>query len=159
MKKFFIYVAAICLFNISCGQGDAEKKASEISSVVDQSSATPAADGAYLKATIDGKEWQAKKMTDYRAGSDYKLVSGETGDFTITFQIHKPTTGLVREFRDDYVADLITDDGFFGGKKGKLTVTKVDEKWIEGNFYFTATSDRSAKTYEVKNGLFRIPNQ
>lgn len=159
MKKLFIYVAAICLYNISCGQGEAGKKASEISSVTGQASGTPDANGSYLKAIIDGKEWQASKMTDYRAGSDYKLVNGEAKDITIGFQIHKPTPGMTREFREDYVADLITEDGFFGGRKGQVTVTKVDDKWIEGTFHFTASSDRSTKTYEVKNGSFRIPNR
>jgi hypothetical protein len=159
MKKLSIYVAAICLLNISCGQSDAQKKASEISGVTDQSPVTETTDAAFLKATIDGKEWQASKMTSYGAGSDYKLVNGEAKDITVSFQIHRPTAGLVREFRDDYVADLITDEGFFGGRKGKVTVTKVDDKWIEGNFYFTANSDRSSKTYEVKNGLFKIPNR
>jgi hypothetical protein len=117
----------------------------------------PAQNGAYLKATIDGKKWEASKMTHYRPGSDYKLVNGETKNFTITFQVHKPTTGMKRAFNENNVADFLTDDGFFGGKKGEVTVTKVDDKWIEGSFYFTATSSRSNKTYEVTNGFFRIP--
>jgi hypothetical protein len=162
MKTIHFFCAAVfCLFIFSCGHGDAQKKASEINSITGQTPATENTDpdGAYLKATIDEKEWKASKMTSYGAGSDYKLVSGEAKDITISFQIHKPTTGLEREFNENNVADFITDDGFFGGKKGKVTVTKVDDKWIEGNFHFTASSDRSGKTYEVKNGFFRIPNR
>jgi hypothetical protein len=159
MKTFhFLYAALFCLLIFSCGQSDAQKKASEISGVVDQSSATET-NGSWLKATIDGKKWQASKMTDYRAGSDYKLVSGQGDDFTISFQIHKPTEGMTREFRDDNVADFWSDDGVFGGRKGKVTITKIDAQWIEGSFYFTANSTSSNKTYEVKDGLFRIPNR
>ena len=145
MKTLFTYVAALCLVSFSCGQSSAPE-------TTDQN-------GAYLKATIDGKAWQASKMTEYGAGSDYKLVNGEANEITIGFQIHKPTTGLVREFSENYAADLMAEDGIFGSRKGKVTVTKVDEKWIEGNFYFTANSLASGKTHEVKNGLFRIPNR
>jgi hypothetical protein len=60
---------------------------------------------------------------------------------------------------DDNVADLSTSDGagIWGGRKGEMVITKLDENIAEGNFFFTGSSSRSAKTMEVTNGSFRIP--
>lgn len=162
MKKFFYIPALVILFLIfSCNsQSDAQKKAGEISKAINQSpeGEKTSADDSYLKATIDGKKWAATKTGPrYGPESNYKLVSGETKDITINFQLYKPYTGMKRQFGADYEANFITDDGFFSGKKGEVTVTRADEKWIEGTFYFTASSSSSDKIYEVTNGSFKIP--
>jgi hypothetical protein len=162
MKKiFFPSVIIVLLAFLSCNnQSDAQKKVKEVSAVTREVAGEEKTDlnGAYLKATIDGKKWEATKMGPfYGPESSYKLVSGETKDITINFQLHKPTTGMKREFRDDNVANFITDEGFFSGNKGEVIVTKVDGQWIEGTFHFTASSTSSGKTYEVTNGTFRVP--
>lgn len=158
----YIHAAAIFLFVLSCNsnnQNNAEKKADEISNITTQSSDAekPNPDGSYLKATINGKEWKASKTgPGYGPDSDYKLIAGEAKDITINFRLHKPFAGMKKQFGVDYEANLITDDGFFSGKKGEVFVTSADEKWIEGTFYFTATSSNSDKMYEITNGSFRI---
>jgi hypothetical protein len=160
MKRLF-YICTIvigyCSLSCSQGQSEAEKKADTIIAARDQSSSN--LNGAFVKATINGKKWEASKMTNYGSESSYKLVNGETADYTISFQIHKPVTGLKREFNENNVANLLTEDDSFDAKKGQVTITKADEKWIEGNFHFTANNTRSNKTYEVTDGQFRIPNQ
>jgi hypothetical protein len=160
MKTFFICLTAILIFSCNDDKTEAQKKAGEIASVVEQQSSgtKPDADGIYLKATIDGKEWVAESITrDNPGNSSYRQVNGETPDYTISFQLWKPNTGDKRPFSEDNVANLLSDDGFFGGRKGQVTVTKADNTWIEGEFYFTATSTMSDKKYEVTNGFFRIP--
>jgi hypothetical protein len=162
MKKlFFPFVLVVSLFIFSCNsQTDAQKKAKEISEITGQADGEEKTElnGAYLTATIDGKKWEATKIGPfYGPESSYKLVSGSTKDITINFQLHKPTTGLKREFRDDNVANFTTNGELFSGNKGEVTVTKVDGPWIEGTFYFTASSPNFSKTYEVTNGTFRVP--
>ena len=163
MKKLLYTCAAGILLSVfSCNsQTDTQKKANEISSTLDEQSAAeekPDLNGAWLKATINGKKWEATKIGPfYGPESNYKLVSGATEDININFQIHKPTTGLKREFNNENMANFTIDADFFSGRKGEMNVTKADGQWIEGTFYFTATSTYTSKTYEVTNGSFRIP--
>jgi len=44
----------------------------------------------------------------------------------------------------------------WGGRKGEMEITKVDDKWVEGEFYFTAIASETDKTMEVTEGFFRI---
>ena len=48
------------------------------------------------------------------------------------------------------------EGGILGGYKGEMLITKANEQWAEGTFYFTADSDRSDKKAEVIDGFFRI---
>ena len=157
-----LFIPALVLI-AACGSktsSDAAKQAGIISETA--KATTPASEtiseaGIYMKATIDGKEWHAAKMIpDNDPGSSYKRIHGESGDIMISFQLWKPTAGTKRSFGDDYVADFWTQDGVFAGKKGEVTVTKADDQWIEGTFYFTAGSMNSSKTYEVTRGAFRV---
>ncbi|MEO5562966.1 MAG: hypothetical protein ABIR18_06010, partial [Chitinophagaceae bacterium] len=61
-------------------------------------------------------------------------------------------------FGENNATDLATDDevGLWGGRKGEMEITKVDDKWAEGTFYFTGSTSRSDKTMEVTEGVFRI---
>jgi hypothetical protein len=115
--------------------------------------------GNFVKATINDKAWTASRMTadyNYPARSSDKLVHGETDAFSLSFYLYKPATGNKRPFTEDYVVECRTDAGYYSGKKGEVTVTKADDQWIEGSFYFTATSTSSDKVYEVTNGSFRV---
>lgn len=115
--------------------------------------------GAFMKATINGKAWTAARMTvdySYPDRSSDNLVHGETDDFSISFYLYKPKAGNKRSFSENYAVEFSTDADYYGGRKGEVTVTKADDKWIEGTFYFTATSSRSDKTFEVTNGTFRV---
>jgi hypothetical protein len=160
MKNFICScAAALILLSYACNsQTDAQNKANEITAMSQQAAKEDksVSDGNYVKATINGKKWESKKTTRYGPESSYKLINGETDEYTISFQIHKPQAGLKREFNKEYQVDLVTDDGYFNAEKGAVTVTKADDKWIEGTFYFTAKSSSSSKTYEVTDGSFRI---
>lgn len=62
-------------------------------------------------------------------------------------------------FGEDNAVDLSTNDheGMWGGRKGEMEITKVDNNWAEGKFYFTASSSSANNTIEVTDGFFRIP--
>lgn len=162
MKIIIHLCAAIALFFLpACnGKTDAEKKVDEISQASGQKATetkTPDPNGIYMSATIDGKKWVATKMIpDLSTNSNYKQIHGETPEFTISFQIYKPAAGLKEEFSEHNGSNLITDAGYFGGRKGQMEVTKMDDKWLEGTFHFTATNSSTDKVYEVTNGFFRV---
>jgi hypothetical protein len=42
-------------------------------------------------------------------------------------------------------------------KKRSTVVTRMDDQWVEGTFFFSATDARSKKTIEATNGSFRVP--
>ena len=159
MKKNIILYTGfmICLFS-ACNQSksEAQKKSGKISSAVNEQT-KGISEGVYMKATINGKAWTASKMMpDLSTNSNYKQILGETDKYTISFSVYKPTTGSKRNLDENYVIDFSDEDDIYGGKKGEVIITKADDKWIEGSFYFTANNSRSNKVYEVTNGSFRV---
>ena len=62
------------------------------------------------------------------------------------------------QFGENHVALLFTNDndGFWDGRKGEMEITKVENEWAEGKFFFTATTSSADKTIEVTDGFFRI---
>ena len=63
------------------------------------------------------------------------------------------------ELNEDNAADLSLDGvegGMWGGRKGEVVITKVDEQWIEGTFYFTGDSHSTKKIVAVTEGFFRV---
>jgi hypothetical protein len=66
--------------------------------------------------------------------------------------------GKTIKFGDHQAVDLVTSDdvGIWGGTKGEMQITKVDETSAEGTFFFTASASSTTKTVEVTEGSFRI---
>jgi hypothetical protein len=117
--------------------------------------------GYYMKAKIDGKEWVAAYMIpDESATSSYKTVHGENGATYMNFQLWRRgiEAGKSISFDDEHVANLSVADveGFWGGKKGEVKITSIDEQWIAGEFAFDATSSSSDKIIHVTEGRFRV---
>jgi Tfp pilus assembly protein PilP len=151
---------ALLLILAGCMQSEAEKTAQLIKETTEANTPaaeTPSENGIYLKVIIDGKLWQAEKMIpDMDPNSSYKRIHGEKGEIMISFQLWKPQTGMKREFKEDYAADFFSEDGIFGGRKGEVIVTKADDQFIEGTFYFTATTTANNSKHEITNGSFRV---
>jgi hypothetical protein len=145
----------------SCKSGTrsaAEETAAGISQQTGSASSTDLPAGSFVKATIDGKAWEATKITpDISAGSDYKRVTGEHGDVSISFQVWKPMAGKKITLTEDHVIDFWAKDGIFGGRKGEISINEAKDGWLEGTFFFTATSQGSTDTHEITNGSFRVP--
>jgi hypothetical protein len=162
MKIRITQSLALLLIIAACNstQSEAEETARQIKETMKANTPaaeTPSENGIYLKATIDGKPWQAEKMIpDMDPNSSYKRIHGEKGEIMISFQLWKPQTGMKREFKEDYAADFFSEDGIFGGRKGEVIVTKADDQFIEGTFYFTATTTANNTKHEITNGSFRV---
>lgn len=164
MKALLTVSIAVILMasftSCNSSKSDAEKAADTIKEAAAQGSpgTKPVSEtNTFVKATIDGKEWEAKRMMqDASVNSSYKLVCGEDDDITIRFSIWQPEAGRTRKLGEDMVIDFWNGGEILGGRSGEITITRVDEKWVEGTFHFTATQMNSDKKYEITNGSFRI---
>ncbi|WEK18722.1 MAG: DUF6252 family protein [Candidatus Pedobacter colombiensis] len=165
MKPLIFLLAAISIL-CSCQnkqQSDAKKLMSDIQSTMKANSPgfiPTSKNGYWMSANIDGKEWTASAMLPDDK-SDSKRIQGEKDGESIGFYIW--TRGLAPgkrfAFSDKRAADLMTHDdvGIWGGRKGEIVITRIDDSALEGTFTFTGSSTNSNKTIQVTNGTFRIP--
>ena len=114
--------------------------------------------GCYLRATIDGKKWEATEMTPDRSHPSLIPVNGQNGDSSITFviggmrdNIGKPRTSA----KCTQSPTLAAKDSSSAPNQAKCTVTKMDDQFIEGTFNFTAEKD--GKKVTCTDGEFRVP--
>ena len=127
--------------------------------------------GSYLKAKVDGKEWTAATMVpNHDASSSTMMVRGERGKDVIHFQLWKPSLaiGKKKPFDESSPAGIYmeSNNAMISGNTGQVEITKMDNEWVEGIFYFTATGvvydaagNSSPKTVVVTEGRFRVPNR
>jgi hypothetical protein len=159
MKKI-IPILIITAVLYSCSNS-AQKTADEVQATIKEStpgSIATSADGYTMKAKLDGKEWDAGSMTPVEASG--RIIGYNHGEYIgLPYSKSDMVAGRKNIFGPDNAVDLSTNDnaGLWGGQKGEMEITKVDDKWIEGKFFFTATSSASGKTIEVTDGFFRIP--
>ncbi len=158
-----ILILATMLY--SCGnnaQNKALNDAKEIQSAIKQMQpgGIPTTEGGWtMKAKIDGKDWVATSiMSPDRAG----LISGENNGESISLPYYdrrsflSSTKRKLGEGHDG--VDMRLNDAvvLWSAKKGEMEITKVDDKWAEGKFSFTASGFQTDKTIEVTDGFFRI---
>jgi hypothetical protein len=145
----------------SCGSSDpvkavrdAKQVQSELKKI--QPGGIPVSTGGWtMTAKIGGKDWAASSiMSPDVAGR----IAGEGDDQTISLPYDRRSmvVGDKTSFSHNNAVDLMTNDdvGLWGGYKGEMEITKVDDNWAEGKFFFTGSSDD--KTIEVTEGFFRI---
>ena len=118
----------------------------------------PATSGGYtMTAKINGKDCKAYSMMP--PDKTMQIVGFYNGDKYIGLPYNKKyfIVGKKIEF-SDHNADLTTNDDVqvWNGRKGEMTITKVNGKWVEGKFFFTGYSYDNKKTIEVTDGFFRI---
>ena len=111
-----------------------------------------------MKATINGKQWTATSMISPDVAG---RISGDANEIGIGLPYNRSNmvAGSKTTFSHDDATDIFlpaSDGGILGGYKGEMIITKVNDQWAEGTFYFSASSDRSDKTAEVTDGFFRI---
>ena|SRR5688500_2178627 len=165
MNYLTIVAATVCLL-FACKskqQSDAEKVMKDIQATVKANSPGTIAtseNGYYMKAKIGGREWIASAMFPVD-NSDSRRIQGENNGEIIGFYcwMRGLEPGKKIAFAEDNAVDLFTNDdvGIWGGRKGEMTITKIDDQVIEGQFHFTASTSSSAKTLEVTEGIFRMP--
>lgn len=162
----------ILTITTSCnGQTDAQKEAKKTAEAIKKTMGKPdmvaaSANGYFMKATIDGKPWEAAYMYPTEKPNSVGSICGEKGEYLTKGSISicipvKPIkrwleVGKKYQFGEGRAVDFAIDEDTYGGYKGELTITKVDDKWVEGTFYFTATSTSAPGKHEITNGSFRV---
>ena len=160
--KFTIPVFIILLFIFSCGNSEQNSTLSDAKKVQAQLTemrpgGIPTEEGGWtMTAIIDGKKWTASNIMSPQAAG---RISGDNKGVSIGLPYDRRymVVGEKIAFGENNAVDLFTNDevGIWGGRKGEMEITKVDDSWAEGTFYFTATGDPD-KTIEIKDGFFRI---
>lgn len=178
----FLAVALACLCTSGCNHG-APQEAQELSDQIQATMASTSPDdagvgeapnnplgpiagnntlpeGCYLRATVNGKHWEATGMTPDFSGSSSMVVNGCNKAGFLNFSINgRPNNvGKPRKFHDTHAVmfwDENNEDWF--GKSGSVTVHKFDSQFIEGTFSFTA--QKNGKMVVCTDGEFRVPNR
>ncbi len=164
MKRNALYIIAVfaCVLIPGCkgsSQSDAKDLANGIQNSVKEH--TPgtlptSADGYYMKATINGKEWVASEMMPPDRPS--RIIGYHNNEsISLPYDRRGMIVGNKTNFKNSAVDIFLNDDvGIWGGHVGEMEITKVDEKSAEGKFYLTADGLQTDKKLEVTDGSFRI---
>jgi hypothetical protein len=151
----------------SATKNDAEQHAAKVDEAMSQSSADKALlpgmkpgsmpEGCYLRATIDGKKWEATEMNPDEMKLSLVTVNGKNGNSSITFVTGRNRENIGQPSKlgeGEHITYWGGEDFFVGAKSGQHTITKIDEPYIEGTFNFTAEKD--GRKVEATDGQFRI---
>jgi hypothetical protein len=156
---FSTLVIAAILF--SCGNSNQSKAidtANEIQAAIKPGTIATSTAGYTLRAKLNGKEWVATSMmSPETAGRIIGYKGKEYIGLPYSKQGFKPGKKII--LSEDDAADLSIDEngpGMYGGRKGEMEITSVGDTWIEGKFFFTASTSGSDKTIEVTDGFFRV---
>jgi hypothetical protein len=162
--KQIISILAIAGMLSSCGGNtqskamEDQKEANKVTAATLDQNHIPAEEGGWtMTAKIDGKEWAASSFfkIDFQDRIHGFYKEGES--ISLPYDIRQMKVGGKITFGDDHVALLFPDDdAIWDGRKGEMEITKVDNGWAEGKFYFTAVTSSTTKTKEVTDGFFRI---
>jgi hypothetical protein len=162
MKQILLLLITASMLS-SCSnsdQGKAINDAKEVQSAIKkmQPGGISTTEGGWtMTAKLNGKEWVANSIISPEAAG---RIAGEGDDKTISLPYDRRSMmpGEKTTFSHNNAVDLMTNDdvGLWGGYKGEMEVTKVDNEWAEGKFYISANDDETGKTLEVTEGFFRI---
>jgi hypothetical protein len=145
--SFLVLFSILLSFN--CGNSSASADARDSSTQKD----------SFLRAKINGKAWAATEMDPDKYVSEIMQIVGTNGTTALWIQMKEPTAikteDLIQTDLNHYVDEQYN---MYMIKSGKITVTKINDQWVEGNFSFIATDDRSKKSITVTEGAYRVPN-
>ena len=138
-------------------QKQAEDHAAAIENALPGSKPGSLPAGCHMRAMIDGKKWEATEMTPDPAHRSIIPVNGKSGSRSIMFTVSgmQEAVGQPSKLSDSNTITYWGGDAFFvGAKSGQVTVTKMDDQFVEGTFNFTAEKD--GKKVTCTDGEFRI---
>lgn len=160
MKNLFISCIAL-LFFASCSSHKTKaiedaKQVQELLKEETPGTIPTSDDGYFMKAKIDGKQWEADAMMPLEVQDKiHGFNNGES--ISLPYNRKRMITGEIIKFENHPVNLFLNDEvGIWSSHKGEMVITKVDEKSAEGTFYFTASDAGNNKTIEVTDGFFRI---
>lgn len=147
---------------MSCqGQTAAKKQAEAIEKTMkalEPGRERTSASGWTMTCVIDGRKWTASSM--FPPEPSGRFIGYYDKDFISFPRIQRRwlEVGTKRKISHEWAADfsLGADPDIYAGYTGELEITAMNGDWVEGKFFFTATSSRSNKKYEVTNGFFRV---
>jgi hypothetical protein len=122
-------------------------------------------DTLYIKFTVNGETYNFEPTT---LGSLQKHIMGvdDFNDVEVRISLWmpvNPTLGshaITTDFSDldtAYNAEVWLGDDTIEGTSGTLTITEIDEEYIEGTFNFSGTNENE-QTIHITNGSFRAYN-
>lgn len=158
-QSLSLLVAITILFACSNSQSKAVSDAKKVETALkamEPGGIATSKDGWTMTAKLNGKAWTASHMLPPDATD--KII-GKYNDESISLPFPgKYLVGDKIKFGESHAADLFTNDdvAIWGGRTGEMEITKVDGNWVEGKFFFTATSSGTDKKIEVTDGFFRI---
>lgn len=161
-QTFSILILATMLW--SCGNNSQNKALSDAKQTQSaikqmQPGGIPTTEGGWtMKAKIDGKDWVANSIIPPDLAG---RISGDNNGESIglPYDRRDMVVGNKTKFSQNNAVDLMLPDdegGILGGYAGEMEITKVDDNWAEGKFFFTGSSSSSDKKVEVTDGFFRI---
>ncbi len=160
MKSLLItFTGLLLLASCNSQQSEAKRMADTIQQEVKQN--TPgtvptSATGYYMKATINSKEWVADAMMPPEAPAS--IIGNKNNEYiSLPYNKQYLIAGKKIALGEDEAVDIsFTGVGLATTKKGEMEITKVDGKWAEGKFYFSASINSTGKTINITEGFFRI---
>lgn len=163
MKKLLLFFAFTTLLFAGCkskAEKEAIQNAKDIQTAVKENTpgSIPTTSGGYtMTAKIGGREWTADAMMPAEVAD--RIIGYNNGEsISLPYDRRDMVVGNKTRFSENNAVDLFTNDDvkIWGGRKGEMEITKVDDKWAEGKFYFTGSTSSSDKKIEVTDGFFRI---
>ena len=146
---------------LSCGnstQNNAVSDAKKVEAGIKQMQpgGIPTTEGGWtMTAKFNGKAWSANSFMPLEASG--RIVGDNDGvSISLPYDRREMTLGYKNKISHNNAVDIFTHDevALWAGYEGGMEITKVDENWAEGKFFFTGSSDD--KTIEVTEGFFRI---
>ncbi len=158
--KQTISILFITLILISCvnnNQSKAIEQAAQIQSAIKPGTVATTASGYTMNAKINGSYWEASSMMPPDAAG--RIVGYYEKEYIgMPYSKTDMVVGKKIIISDDNAVDLMLNDGcLYTNLKGEIEITKVDDSWAEGKFFFTTTCNSINKAVEVTEGFFRIP--
>src|SRR6187200_2998997 len=115
-------------------------------------------ENCYLRATVNGKRWEATAMTPDLDRSSILEINGRKQSGFINFTIggRNIKTGKPRKFTEQHPVLFYENHESYLATSGEWVVNKVDEHFVEGTFSFTVND--KGKSFVCTNGEFRVPS-
>jgi hypothetical protein len=158
MKKN-ISILLTAIFFYSCGsnrQTKAIEKIAQIKNAIKPGTVGTTTSGYTMNAKINGSNWVASSVMPPAVAG--RIVGYYDKDYIgLPYSKTDMAVGKKISIGEDNAVDLSLNDGcLYINTKGEIEITKVDEQWAEGKFFFTATCNNKNKAVEVRDGFFRI---
>jgi len=155
-----ILILAVLLSSCGNGQNNTQEQSKQVQSAIKENmpGSVPAIAGGYtMKAKLNGKTWTATSIMPPEAAG--RIIGYYEKQYIgLPYSKNYLVTGKKIMLGEDEVADIFLDDGCsYPLTKVEMEITKVDESWAEGKFFFTTTCSSINKVVKVTDGFFMIP--